>query len=299
MFRAMLSEARGVGFQMNFFTRPLLDELERVGARIDYLEILCDTVSGSLDGPHLVEPRHASWLADLKRRYPLVAHSNFGEEFGFAELEGTPCVRRHIPIARDMGAAWMTDHMFYGTQSTSYLWSTPIQFSTAEIRRIAARARALQGMLGMPLLHENAFIYALFPGSDLGEAEFLSGVVEEAGTYLLLDVHNLHANSVNFVGFDPWKYLGTIPLDRIIELHVAGGQWIEGWYHDLHNDSVPEPVWEMVQHILERSKSVRGVTLEVQGPVHTARSRPMDAGWRDMALRDLERISALWSRTRD
>jgi uncharacterized protein DUF692 len=181
MFRAMPSEARGVGFQVNFFTRPLLDELEREGARIDYLELLCDTVSGSLDGPHLVEPRHAAWLADLKRRYPLVAHSNFGEEFGFAELEDTPCVRRHIPIAREMGAAWMTDHMFSATQSTSYLWSTPVQFSTAEIRRIAARARTLQRMLGMPLLHENALIYAVFPGSELGEAEFLAGLVERAG----------------------------------------------------------------------------------------------------------------------
>lgn len=288
----------GVGFQINFFTRPLLDGLERAGARIDYLEILCDTVSGSLEGPHLVEPRHAGWLADLQRRYPLVAHSNFGEEYGFAELDDTPCVRRHVPIARAMDAAWMTDHMFYGTQSTSYLWSTPIQFSAAEIQRVAARARRLQDLLGMPLLHENAFIYALFPGSDLGEAEFLSGLVEQAGTHLLLDVHNLYANSINFAGADPWQYVDRIPLDRVLEIHVAGGQWIDGWYHDLHNDHVPEPVWELVQHVLERSRSVRGVTLEVQGPVHTAQSRPIDAGWHDMALRDLERIAALWSRTR-
>jgi uncharacterized protein len=294
----MRSHARGVGFQMNFFTRPLLEELERAGARIDYLEILCDTVSGSLEGPHLVEPRQAAWLDDLQRRYPLVAHSNFGEEFGFAELTETPCVRRHIPIAKRMGAAWMTDHMFYGTPSTSYLWSTPIQFSVAEIERVAARARALQELLGMPLLHENAFIYALFPGSDLGEAEFLSGLVEAAGTYLLLDVHNLYANSLNFAGLDARAYLDRLPLDRVLELHVAGGQWIEGWYHDLHNDRVPEPVWELVQEVLERSSSVRGVTLEVQGPVHTAQSRPMDASWRDMALRDLERISALWSHAR-
>jgi len=56
-------------------------------------------------------------------------------------------------------------------------------------------------------------------------------------------------------------------------------------------------VWELVQQVLERSKSVRGVTLEVQGPVHTARSRPMDASWRDMALRDLERIASLWNQT--
>ncbi len=291
------NEARGVGFQVNFFTRGLLTELEQAGVRVDYLELLCDTISGSLEGPHVIEPRHEAWLADLKARYPLVAHSNFGENYGFAELDDTPCVKRHIPIAQAMNAAWMTDHLFYGTPSTSYMWSTPIQFSPEEARRVADRARILQDRLGMPLLHENAFIYALFPGSTLTEPQFLREIVERAGTHLLLDLHNIHSNDLNFEGFDCWEFIKNVPLDRVIEVHVAGGQWIDGWYHDLHNDSVPERVWEMLQYVLERSKSVRGVTLEVQGPVHNALSHPMDASWVEMAATDLRRIDTLWSRT--
>lgn len=292
-----MSDALGVGFQINFFTRPLLEQLEEEGVRIDYLEVLCDTLSGPLEGPHVIEPRHRAWLSSVKPRYPLIAHSNFGEEYGFARLEDTPCVRRHVPIVKEIEAPWVADHMFYGTPSTSYLWSTPIQFSEAEIDRVAERARALQELFGVPLCHENAFIYALFPGSDLDEATYLSRLVEKAGTYLLLDLHNLFANAENFTDFDVWDYLRRIPLDRVIEIHVAGGQWIDEWYHDLHNSSVPDEVWDMLQHVLENSKSVRGVTLEVQGPVHTAMSRPMDENWFDMTKRDLEKIGALWNRT--
>ena len=38
-------------------------------------------------------------------------------------------------------------------------------------------AAALQEMLQMPLLHENAFIYAQFPGSDIEEADFLGELI--------------------------------------------------------------------------------------------------------------------------
>lgn len=290
-------QARGVGFQVNFFTRPLLTELERRGARLDYVELLCDTISGSLEGPHEIEPKHQAWLDELISRYPVVAHSNFGEGYGFAPLDETPSAKRHIPIAKRIDAEWMADHLFYGTPSTSYMWSTPIQFSVEEVIRVADRARELQQRLGKPLLHENAFIYALFPGSNLSEPEFLTRVVERAETHLLLDLHNIHANDVNFDGFDCWSFVKNIPLDRVVEVHVAGGQWIEDWYHDLHNSEVPERVWELLQYVLESSSSVRGVTLEVQGPVHNPLSRPMDTSWVDMAERDLARIGDLWRQT--
>ena len=30
-----------------------------------------------------------------------------------------------------------------------------------------------------------------------------------------------------------------MPLDRVIEIHIAGGQQAEGWYHDFHSHPVP------------------------------------------------------------
>src|SRR4051812_16062096 len=112
----------GVGFQLNFFTAPLLKSLEQIGAPIDFVEALCDTVSGAVDGPHVIDPRQQRWFEQIKGRYPLIAHSNYGEEYGFRPLEETPFVKRHIPIVKLMNSPWVTDHMFYGTASSSHMW---------------------------------------------------------------------------------------------------------------------------------------------------------------------------------
>ncbi len=288
----------GVGLQLNTELVPIVDQLEAAGVQWDFAEVLCDMLAGPLDGPHIFEPRIEPLYEQLAARYPLLAHSNYGEEFGFEPLEQTQAVLRHVPIAQRMNSPWIADHMFYGNRAASYTWSSPLQFSKREIERVAGRAAALQDRLGMPLAHENAFYYAPFPGSTIQEAEFIAGVVEKAQTYLLLDLHNIYANAMNFKGYDAWQFLRTIPLDRVLEVHLAGGEHIEDWYHDLHNNSVPPPVWDMLRWVLEHAVNLRAVTLEVQGPAHTSRSRPIDETWPAMIKADLDRARALWNEVR-
>ena len=151
----------------------------------------------------------------------------------------------------------------------------------------------------MPLLHENAFYYAPFPGSDIEEAEFIARIVEKAQTHLLLDLHNIYSNSLNFENYDAWKFIKTIPLDRVMEIHIAGGQYADDWYHDFHNNPVPEPVWEMLAYVLRNGRNVRAVTLEVQEPAHSAQSRPVTSDWPAMISNDLTRARQIWDATRE
>jgi len=294
----MTARELGVGLQLNYTTLPLLDRIEAELA-LDYAELLIDTVGGALDSPNLVDPAALPLVERCRARWPLVAHSNFGQEFGFAPLEDTAAARRHVAIARMLDSPWIADHLFYGSGSISHAWSSPLQMSRPEIDRVVDRARALQDLAGRPLAHENGYFYNFLPGTDLGEPEFLSEIVRRAGTYLLLDLHNVYANSlVHTTGeYEPAAYLGGIPLDRVLEIHIAGGQWIRGWYHDLHNHPVPEPVWDMLRTVLGRSASVRAVTLEVQGPAHMVESRRIDDGWFDMIRTDLARARSLWDET--
>lgn len=178
------------------------------------------------------------------------------------------------------------------------MWSSPLQFSQAEVERVAGRAAALQDRLKLPLLHENAFYYAPFPGSELEEAEFIARLVDKAQTYLLLDLHNIYSNSLNFAGYDAWKFLRTIPLDRVIEIHIAGGERIGDWYHDFHNHPVPEPVWDMLAHVLRNAPRLEAVTLEVQGPAHNARAQALGPEWPQMIADDLRRARQIWDAVR-
>jgi uncharacterized protein (UPF0276 family) len=291
-----MAKALGVGLQMNSTSIPMLDAIP--SHLIQFAEILVDAFAGPMDTGYLVDPHQTALLDRLVRTYPVVAHGNYGEDFGVTPIDETVCAKRHIPIAKMMNAAWYTNHMFYGTRASSFMWSSPLQFSAAEADRAADRAKQLQDRLGMPLLHENAFYYARVPGSHLAEADFISRLVERAGTYLLLDIHNVYANARNFPDYDARKFLESYPLDRVIEIHIAGGQHIDDWYHDLHNHHVPDGGWELLRHVLSKAPNVRGVVLEVQEPTHTMQSRTVDDSWVQMTIGDLERAHAIWRETR-
>ncbi len=287
----------GIGLQVN----PTVLELQPQGVDpglYEYAELLCDNVAGSLDTGYVLDPFMRPLLEEIAARHKLIAHGNYGNEFGFEPLDETPGVLRHIAAAHAMKSPWYADHMFFGFQATSYVWSSPLPFSRAEVERVAGRAAALQDRLKLPLLHENAFYYAPMPGTEIAEAEFMAAMVEKAQTHLLLDLHNVHANAKNLEGYDAWAYLRTVPLDRVVEIHVAGGQQSEGWYHDFHCHAVPEAVWEMLAYVVPRARALRAIVLEVQGPAHSHVSRTVDASWVPMINEDLRRARAVLDASR-
>lgn len=263
------------------------------GSLFEYAELLCDQFTGPLDAGYVLDPFMRPTLERIATQHKLIAHGNHGNEYGFEPLDETAGVVRHIAAAHAMHSPWYTDHMFFGFESTAYVWSSPLPFSRVEVERIAGRAAALQDRLKMPLLHENAFYYARAPGSDMLEAEFIAGILEKAQTHMLLDLHNVYANSCNFEDYDAWGFLRTVPLDRVIEIHLAGGQQSEGWYHDFHCCAVPEPVWEMLAYVVPRAPNLKAIVLEVQGPAHSYVSRPVDPTWIPMINEDLRRARAV------
>ena len=85
------------------------------------------------------------------------------------------------------------------------------------------RARAAIG--SMPLV-ENIATLIDPPVSDRSEPAWLTGIVAASGAGMLLDLHNLYANSVNF-GCDPFDFLARLPAASIRQVHVSGGRWID------------------------------------------------------------------------
>ena len=282
----------GVGIQYN---PEILDWFPFEEQEVDLFEILLDSIMGPLDSPYILRPGIKPLLDRLAQRGVLVAHSNYGCDFGFSALEETAAVRRHVPLSKAINSPWVTNHFFYGDNSWLDIWSSPIQFSNAEVKRVASRARLLQELYGVPLAHENAAYYIPCPGAEMREAEFIARLVEEAGTFIHLDLHNVYTNSLNFGDFDIDDYFNTIPLERVISVHLAGGSWRDGLYHDWHDSSVPEPVWEMLENFLSKTTPA-AIVLEYQGQAHHPDTRVL--GNKDdmnMILNDLNRAKCTWN----
>jgi uncharacterized protein (UPF0276 family) len=285
----------GVGLQFNpaltgWF--PFLDQ------PLDALEVLFDAVMGPLDGPGVMSPGAADAVREAAAKFPIIGHSNYGGDFGFEDLMSTSAVRRHVPLSKKFNVPWVANHCFYSDASWSDVWSSPLQFSHAEVVRVAARARALQDLYGVPLGHENAAYYRTCPGSEMPEEEFLARTLELSGTYLHLDLHNLYANALNHgaSGYSIPRFLATIPLDRVISIHMAGGRWIDDQYHDLHDTQVAEAVWDLLDDVLSRARP-GAVILEYETQALYCEEETLDRERTvDLILSDLERARKSWDR---
>jgi uncharacterized protein len=106
------------------------------------------------------------------------------------------------------------------------------------------------------------------PGSDFDEAQWISTIIQNSDSDLLLDLHNLYANACNFA-FDPREFIARIPSERIGAIHLAGGKWIgtpgASRLLDDHLHDVPEPVYELLIEIGARSPRHLSVTIERDG----------------------------------
>ncbi len=285
----------GVALQLN---PALLDWFPFLDQPLDALEILFDSFMAPLDGPGLMLPGMINLITEVSSRFPLLGHSNYGGDFGFEDLTQTSAVLRHSQMAQRLNVPWVSNHCFYSDSSWCDVWSSPLQFSPAEVIRIADRARALQDYYGVPLAHENAAYYRLCPGSTMREEDFITSVIQRSNTYLHLDLHNLYANELNHRenGYSIKRFIDTIPLERVICIHLAGGRWHDNQYHDLHDTQVPEPVWELLDEVLSRSHP-GAIIIEYETEALRYGQEILDKKHSiDLILADLERARGAWDR---
>ena len=128
-----------------------------------------------------------------------------------------------------------------------------------------ARATAIAGVAPQV---ENVATLIDPPGSDRDEATWVSEIVRGGNCDLLLDLHNLYANALNF-SFDPLDFIARIPSESIAAIHLAGGKWIgqQGARRllDDHLHDVPDSVYDLLAEVGARTRRPLTVILERDG----------------------------------
>jgi len=137
--------------------------------------------------------------------------------------------------------------------------------SPATVAGAARNLRALSRAAGTRPALENIATLMLPPASSMDEPEWVASIAATSGAPLLLDLHNLYANAVNF-GHDPGAYLRRFPLERVSVVHISGGCWIsEGRLLDDHLHDVPDPVYRLLEMLGEHCTQGLTVILERDG----------------------------------
>ena len=286
------SSINGVGLGLRW---DFIDELLADGPQLDFVEISPENYMGR--GGYYDEA-----LERARELWPIVTHGltmSIGGVDPLAEdyLKG---LREFIERVK---TPWHSDHLCFSTYGGVALHDLlPIPFKQEEVVRIADRIKRAQDAIGRPLAIENVSSY-LHPGKrEMSEAEFLARICEAADCGLMLDVNNAYVNANNF-GFDVDEWMRTAPLERVVQMHVAGHDWFsdETWEAgpvprdaadkegklivDTHGSDCCDDVLALLERALVRT-----------GPVPVLLERDQAIPPLPELLAEVAKIKAIWTR---
>ena len=218
--------------------REIVDDLSaRRSPSIDFVEIAPENWM-NMGG------RYRAQLRAVAAHYPIICHGLSLSLGGPAPLD-TEFLRNVRIFLDEYRAPLYSEHLSYCTDDGHLYDLLPIPFTEEAVHHTAARIRQTQDVLGRRIAIENVSYYAA-PGQEMGEAEFVRAVLEEADCLLLLDINNIYVNSQNH-GYRAIDFLRAMPARRIAYLHVAG-HMVEpdGLLIDTHGMPVIDPVWKLL-----------------------------------------------------
>jgi uncharacterized protein (UPF0276 family) len=257
---------------------PLRSFMERTRDAFDFLEVVPDMFWNDLgpDRPdrHQLSPEGVEFLAWARALGKVVIPHSIGLSIGSAARFDRAHVDQMSRWRGWLEFPWHSDHLSFhlaehraadGRPDNTNLGVTlPLGFDREALDLLIPRVQHVRQSIATPFLLENSVYYFDLPRADMEEAPFLNQLCAESGAGLLLDLHNLHVNGRNGL-IDPDRFLQQLDLERVMEIHVAGGMELDGFYLDAHSGAVPEPVWQMLAHVAPRCPRLGGVVFEIFG----------------------------------
>lgn len=205
---------------------------------------------------------------------PVVVHG-LGLSLGSASGWNSDYLALVDQYAQRKSFLWHSEHLGFtlaknpdGSENHAGLL-LPMPFTQEALELLCPRINHLCARYGVPFLIENTTYYlpqycntSDSTGPEWDEIDFLNQLLTHTECGLLLDLYNFYCNAVNF-GFDPYAALARLQLERVIEIHVAGGVTHEGFLLDVHSSEVPEAVWQLLEWLLPKTPNLCAITYEV------------------------------------
>ena len=228
--------------------------------RVRFLEIGCDLARG-------VDDDARAWVRDgLPTTYHFL-------DVNLEEPEDLDAawVRDTAALAREIGAAWLCGDAglwHVGPRDRGHGTLMPPVLEEGSARAMAKAVRALRDATGFEVLPENPPAHAWLGRMELGD--YFALLCGEADSGMLLDVAHL-AIRERALGRPIERALSELarfPLDRVVEVHVAGGSPFEHggrtFVDDDHGTAVLDDTWALFEAVLARAANLRAVVVECE-----------------------------------
>lgn len=177
-------------------------------------------------------------------------------------------LERTQALAREINAAWIcgdAGRWHFGLRERGHGMLMPPILCRESAIETAASIQQIEAATGFSVLPENppSVIYL----GDMHLLDYFALVAVQADCGLLLDCAHL-AIYQQTRGLAPLTALDNFPLDRVVEMHVAGGTLteVEG-YSYIEDDHSPEPLaatWEILEYVIPRANNLKAIVFECE-----------------------------------
>jgi uncharacterized protein len=190
-------------------------------------------------------------LEAVRTDYPIVLHG-VSLSIGSSDPLNRDYLRALGQLARRFSPAWISDHLCWtGVDERNLHDLLPLPYTDEVVAYVAGRIREVQDILERHILIENVSSYLSYTHSTLGEAEFLGAVAEAADCGILLDINNVFVTAFNH-RLDARRYLEEIPVERVVQFHLAGHSDHGAYLLDTHDHPIRAEVWELYEYAVRR-----------------------------------------------
>ncbi len=229
--------------------RPIhYEEIFAKKPAIDWFEIISENYM--VDGGKPLEN-----LERILDRYPVVQHG-VNLAIGSSDPLDWDYLRKLKALTRRTKTPWLSDHLCWGRLAGAHYHDLlPLPYTKEVINYVADRARIVQDFLEIPFALENLSSYLSYKEDEMPEWEFYTAVVEKADIFMMLDVNNIYVSSRNH-HFDPMDYIRNIPMDRVLQIHMAGHNDMGDYVLDTHDHPVREEVWQLYSQVYPKTGGV-------------------------------------------
>ncbi len=176
---------------------------------------------------------------------------------------------RHIAT---VGSAWFAQDVAYCFWATGAAYSTslgyfiPPVFNQASLAKAIARVKEVQSIVPVPVAVEPPPL-TFFAGS-MPLFAFFGELAAQTDCAILLDMGHLVSYEMAS-GHKVADAIDQLPVERVIEIHIAGGrlqETVDGpIYVDAHECTILEQTWQMLAAMLPVLPNVKAVCYECEG----------------------------------
>jgi uncharacterized protein len=212
---------------------------------------------------------------------------------GFPVGGSRPPDPRHLSplltVIHELGGEWASEHLSFnraegpdGDFKTGFL--LPPRQTPDGIEAAAKSIRQVATQVPVPFAVETGVNYLRPRADEVPDGSFVAGVATVADCGILLDLHNVWTNERN--GRQPVEdFLVQIPLERVWEVHLAGGSEFEGYWLDSHSGGIPDELQALAARVIPQLPNLRALIFEM-APT-------------DLAVMGLEGVRAQLEKLRD